>query len=56
LNKPLGAERSPPHFKDAFANHGRVVVANNSYYPHDFERDESDGRLAEWDGSEYTDP
>ncbi len=41
------------HFKDAFMNHGRVVVANNSYYPGDFERGFSDGRLAEWDGREW---
>ena len=53
LTKELGAERTPPHFKDAFADHGRVVVANNSYYPQDFERGESDGRLAEWDGQEW---
>ena len=38
------------HFKDAYTDHGRVVVANNSYYPEDFARGQSDGRLAEWDG------
>jgi len=38
------------HFKDAYTDHGRVVVVNNSYYPEDFERGWSDGRLAEWDG------
>jgi hypothetical protein len=42
------------HFKDAYSDHGRVVVANNSYCPEDFERGESDGRLAEWDGKEWT--
>ena len=42
-----------PHFKDAFTDHGRVVVANNSYYPRDFGCGESDGRLAEWDGSHW---
>ena len=36
------------HFKAAYTAHGRLVVANNSYYPRDFERGESDGRLAEW--------
>jgi len=41
------------HFKDAYTDHGRVVVANNSYYPEDFQRDESDGRLAEWDGNAW---
>lgn len=43
-----------PHFKDAYSAHGRVVVANNSYYGGDFERGFSDGRLAEWDGSTWT--
>ena len=43
-----------PHFKDAFTAHGRVVVANNSYYSVDFGRDGSDGRLAEWDGRTWT--
>ena len=43
----------PPHFKDAFCNHGRVFVANNSYYTADFDRGESDGRLAEWDGKTW---
>ena len=38
------------HFKSGYTAHGRVVVANNSYYPGDFERGESEGRLAEWDG------
>lgn len=42
-----------PHFKDAYTDHGRVVVANNSYYPKDFDRGFSDGRLAEWDGTEW---
>ncbi len=51
LNRELGIKR--PHFKDAFTGHNRVVVANNSYYPEDFEKAESDGRLAEWDGREW---
>jgi hypothetical protein len=42
-----------PHFKDAFTDHDRVVVANNSYYPKDFKRGYSDGRLAEWDGQTW---
>ena len=38
-----------------FANYDRVVVANNSYYPNDFDHpDECDGRLAEWDGTNWT--
>jgi len=42
-----------PHFKDAFTNHGRLVVANNSYYHEDFPTGQSDGRLAEWDGEQW---
>ncbi|AKU15294.1 hypothetical protein [Luteipulveratus mongoliensis] len=42
-----------PHFKDMYTRHGRVVVANNAYYPKDFERGFSDGRLAEWDGTTW---
>ena len=47
-------ERCRPHFKDGHSAHGRVVVANNSYYSADFERGYSDGRLAEWDGETWT--
>ncbi len=47
--------RTQVHFKDAFCRHGRVVVANNSYYPEDFDDPAGcDGRLAEWDGHEWT--
>lgn len=53
LRKDLGVD-SPPHFKDAYTDHGRVVIVNNSYYPKDFDRGESDGRLAEWDGKTWT--
>lgn len=41
------------HFKDAYSDHGRVVVANNSYYAGDYDRGFSDGRLAEWDGKTW---
>lgn len=43
LNVPGGAK---PHFKSGFTNHGRVVIANNTYNS----LDDNDGRLAEWDG------
>ncbi len=43
-----------PHFKDAFSAHGRVVVANNSYYAPDYARGFSDGRLAEWNGRTWS--
>ena len=47
--------QTAPHFKDAFTNHGKVMVVNNSYYARDFEDPEQcDGRLAEWDGECWT--
>lgn len=46
--------RDYPHFKDMYTRNGRVVVVNNSYYEKDFLRGFSDGRLAEWDGTEWT--
>lgn len=52
LNKELDVP-AEPHFKDAYTDHGRVVVANNTYYPKDFDRGESAGRLAEWDGKAW---
>lgn len=45
--------RGYPHFKDAYTRHGRVVVVNNSYFKKDFPTGVSEGRLAEWDGSEW---
>ncbi|MFC4094885.1 hypothetical protein [Euzebyella saccharophila] len=51
LNEPKGAK---PHFKSGFTNHGRVVVANNSYSKKDFNREWEAGRLAEWDGRKWT--
>lgn len=43
LHVPGGAK---PHFKSGFTNHGRVVIANNTYNS----LEDDDGRLAEWDG------
>lgn len=42
------------HFKSAFTEQGRVVVANNSYYEADFLGTRAAGRLAEWDGKVWT--
>ena len=42
------------HFKAAYSNFGRVVVANNSYDERDFTGTEAAGRLAEWDGENWT--
>ncbi len=41
------------HFKAAYSNFGRVVVANNSYDERDFRGMEAAGRLAEWDGETW---
>ncbi|MBC2603689.1 hypothetical protein [Puniceicoccus vermicola] len=56
LLKELSVEgEAKPHFKDAFCNHGRVIVANNSYYAKDFLNPaDCNGRLAEWDGQKWT--
>lgn len=42
------------HFKAAYSNFGRVIVANNSYDERDFSGREAAGRLAEWDGETWT--
>lgn len=42
------------HFKSAFTQDKRVVVANNSYYEQDFLGKRAAGRLAEWDGKKWT--
>lgn len=42
------------HFKAAYSNFGRVVVANNSYDERDFTGQEAAGRLAEWDGENWS--
>ena len=42
------------HFKCGYTAHGRVVVANNSYYEADYLGEQEAGRLAEWDGKTWT--
>ncbi|MPY88739.1 MAG: hypothetical protein GEU99_12525 [Luteitalea sp.] len=42
------------HFKSAFTSAGRVVVANNSYHEAEHRGTRNAGRLAEWDGREWT--
>ena len=42
------------HFKAGYCNFGRVVVVNNSYDERDFKGQEAAGRLAEWDGENWT--
>jgi hypothetical protein len=42
------------HFKDAYTGQGRVVVANNTYTERDYPGTPTQGRLADWDGKEWT--
>lgn len=43
-----------PHFKSGFTAQGRVVVAANRYWEEDFLGKVKGGRLAEWDGENWT--
>lgn len=56
LNKELGGlpGEGYTHFKAAYTAFGKVVVANNSYDERDFLGTERTGRLAEWDGQQWT--
>jgi hypothetical protein len=55
LNKELGLEEiEHPHFKGGYTGQGRLVVANNTYTERDFRGRPSQGRLAEWDGKDWT--
>ena len=51
LDLPAGVR---PHFKSAYTEAGRVVVANNTYDERDFKGELAGGRLAEWDGKRWT--
>ena len=42
------------HFKAGYSNFGRVVICNNSYDERDYNGTEAAGRLAEWDGEQWT--
>ena len=46
-------EGTRPHFKSAYTDAGRVVVANNTYDERDFKGELAGGRLAEWDGTRW---
>lgn len=43
-----------PHFKAGHTGQGRVVVANNTFSELDHLGEHQGGRLAEWDGKEWT--
>lgn len=42
------------HFKDCYCQFGRLVVCSNEYHEPDWARQQAQGRLAEWDGSNWT--
>lgn len=55
LQEILGTEgETKTHFKDAYMAFGRVVVCSNEYHEPDWAGERDQGRLAEWDGSEWT--
>jgi len=51
LNIPDGSQI---HFKAMYSAHGRVVVGNNTYDNPDYIGEREGGRLAEWDGKQWT--
>ncbi len=42
------------HFKGGYTGNGRVIVANNAYQEEDYTGKLHGGRLAEWDGKNWT--
>ena len=42
------------HFKDCYSSFGRLVVCSNEYHEPDWSGERKQGRLAEWDGKEWT--
>lgn len=42
------------HFKDCYTSFGRLVVCSNEYHEPDWAGARSQGRLAEWDGTNWT--
>jgi hypothetical protein len=55
LNAELGIpEGAQPHYKGSYTGGGRLVVANNTYEEEEFLGVRTAGRLAEWDGNNWT--
>ena len=54
LVKELEITKAKEHFKSAYTAQGRVVVANNTYDEKEHLGKRDAGRLAEWDGDEWT--
>ncbi len=54
LQDALGTEgEMMTHFKDCYSCFGRLVVCSNEYHETDWAGTRSQGRLAEWDGTEW---
>lgn len=54
LNKELDLPKDVyPHFKGGYADHNRIIVANNTYEEAEFLERRNAGRLAEWDGDRW---
>lgn len=54
LNKELDLPKDAyPHFKGGYADHNRIIVANNTYEEAEFLGKRNAGRLAEWDGNKW---
>ena len=55
LNDIIGGEGEfKVHYKDCYSCFGRLVVCSNEYHEPDWKGERSAGRLAEWDGREWT--
>lgn len=55
LQKTLGTQgEGQVHFKDIYCQFGRLVVCSNEYHEADWKREQSQGRLAEYDGRKWT--
>ena len=55
LNQELGTlGEHKVHYKDCYCCFGRLVVCSNEYHEPDWRGDQSQGRLAEWDGTRWT--
>jgi len=54
LKKELNITNAKVHFKGAYSDGDRVVVANNTYDEKEFLGQREAGRLAEWDGNKWT--
>ncbi len=52
--RQLYSEGIYTHFKGGFTGNGRVIVANNAYQNEDYIGRVRGGRLAEWDGKQWT--